>query len=97
MKCCGDCVIACRRETSHCSRIDCQQSDCAAETCGGLSSTTNVQSFFGPSLEMMEIILITEPHSEAVSDPADRIAAGLPTDVTPVFFYLPAANINEIN
>lgn len=64
VKCCGDCVIACRRETSHCSRIDCRWSDCAAGTYGGLSSTANVQSF-GPSGEPMKMILITEPHSKA--------------------------------
>lgn len=41
----------------------------------------------------MKIILIIELQSEAVSDPADRIVAGLLTVVTPVF-CLPAANIN---
>lgn len=53
-------------------------------------------SFSGPSVRLMEIILIIEPQSEAVSDPAGRIPAGSLIVVTPVF-CLPAANKHGLN
>lgn len=61
---------------------------------GGLSSTGDVQSFFGPSGELMEIILIIEAPSEAAAVP-DHNAAGLLSAVPPAY-SLPAVNTNRL-